>query len=350
MNEFELIARYFDRRHVSNSTGPGPARVLAGIGDDCALLAPRTGHALAVSTDLLVAGRHFEADGDPAALGWKTLAVNLSDLAAMGARPLAFTLGVALPSIDEAWLDGFSHGLFDCATRFDCPLVGGDTTRGPLTLCVTIFGEVEAAHALRRDAARVGDDIWVSGTVGAAALVLARRRRDASDSTPHGHDVPPTASRGDDCPDGRGTDRYDARGDDALDRPLPRIALGLALRGVAHAAIDVSDGLAQDLGHLLVASRCGAALQLDALPLVDDGATDLDSRRRLALTGGDDYELCFTAPGARRDAVGRAAAAAGTRVTRIGRIVDGSGLHVVDGDGRTWPDDGAPLSGYDHFA
>ena len=237
--EFELIRRFFERPAAA-----GRARL--GIGDDCALLDVPGGESLAVSTDMLVEGRHFFPDVDPEALGHKALAVNLSDLAAMGARPLGFTLALALPAADEAWLEAFSRGLFALADAQGCELVGGDTTRGPLALCVTVHGTVPPALALRRDGARAGDDLWVSGALGAAALAVERRLR--------GEPVPAGAL---------------AR----LDRPEPRVALGLGLRGLARAAIDLSDGLAGDLGHVLARSSAaagvplGAALERDALPV-----------------------------------------------------------------------------------
>jgi len=319
MTEFELIAQFF-----SGPAGRRPGRAPLGIGDDCALLACAPGHELAISTDMLVAGRHFFDDVDPASLGWKTLAVNLSDLAAMGARPLAFTLALALPAVDERWLAAFAGGLFDCAAAFDCELVGGDTTRGPLNLCVTVFGEVAAGRALRRGAAQVGDEVWVSGSLGGAALALQRLLASTS---------------------------IDAGLRHLLERPTPRVALGQALAGVAHAAIDVSDGLAQDLGHILAASHCGAELRCDALPfaaeLVDE---PVGERIRLALSGGDDYELCFTAAADRRADVVRAGAASDTVVTRIGTVVAGHGLRVVDANGA---DSGsvapALTTGFDHF-
>ena len=315
MNEFDLIARYFDRP---------VRRARLGVGDDCALLVPTPGRALAVSTDMLVAGRHFFDDANPTSLGWKTLAVNLSDLAAMGATPLGFTLALALPSVDEKWLEAFSDGLFECAARFDCELIGGDTTRGPLTLSVTVFGEVDEAKALRRDRARPGDDLWVSGSIGRAALALRRvtdERRDAKMA------CPPTLRA-------------------ALDRPWPRVALGRALAGIAHAAIDVSDGLAQDLGHLVAKSEVGAEVWVDRLPFGDElQALPSDEREALALAGGDDYELCFTAPRTARASVQAAAEAVGVRVARVG-VIDGSGTTKWIGatvDPRT-------LRGFDHFA
>jgi thiamine-monophosphate kinase len=323
MTEFELIARHFARHAARDG-------IVLGIGDDCALLATTPGQTLAISTDMLVAGRHFFDDVDPAALGWKTLAVNLSDLAAIGAVPRAFTLALALPAIDDAWLAAFADGLFACADRFDCALVGGDTTRGPLTLSVTVFGEVAAARALRRDAAAVDDDVWLSGTVGCAAFALReQRRRRAGEPVA----IEPAVQA-------------------ALDRPVPRTALGSALAGVAHAAIDVSDGLAQDLGHVLAASGRGATLATDALPMHAALASlDPEDRLRLALAGGDDYELCFTAAPADRAAIERIATSTATPVTRIGRIEAASGLRLVDADGRSWrPADGRPLAGFDHFA
>ncbi len=316
MTEFELIARFFDRPLADG-------RASLGIGDDCALLAARPGHELAISTDMLVAGRHFFDDVDPASLGWKALAVNLSDLAAMGARPRAFTLALALPTVDEAWLAAFADGLFDCASGFDCALVGGDTTRGPLTLCITVFGDVPDGRALRRSAARDGDDVWVSGTLGSAALALNAMKT--------------------------GREPVDPMSRLALERPVPRVALGVALRDVAHAAIDVSDGLAQDLGHVLAASGVGATLDVDALPLaaaVARGEPGL--RRRVALAGGDDYELCFTAPSSAREAVERAGRATSTRVTRIGFVTTTKGLRLAGSEGLVADD--RSLRGFDHFA
>ena len=335
MTEFELIARYFDR--PARRARPG---VRVGIGDDCALLAPHAGHELAVSTDMLVAERHFFSKVDPASLGWKALAVNLSDLAAMGARPLAFTLALALPDVDEPWLAAFASGLFECADRYDCELVGGDTTRGPLNICITIFGEVPEGRALRRDGARVGDDVWWSGEVGDAALALARaratRRAGASDLAI------------DDAMDAVIHDAARA----ALERPTPHIALGLALRGIATAAIDVSDGLAQDFAHVLTASKVGATMVADRVPVSEMLAREGDDvRYRCALAGGDDYQLCFTAPQGQRDAVEEAGRTSAARVTRIGAIDAGKGLRFVAQHGADFRfPDGIALQGFDHFA
>jgi thiamine-monophosphate kinase len=318
LSEFDLIARYFTR-----PSRPAGA-VALGIGDDCALLNPTPGMTLAVSTDMLVEGRHFLHGADPLQLGHKCLAVNLSDLAAMGARPLAFTLALALPQADAQWLAPFAEGLFALADQHQCALIGGDTTKGPLTICITVFGELRPGHALRRDAAQAGDDIWVSGTLGDARLALAGLR---------------------------GELKLDAatqrQAEQRMHRPTPRIALGLALCGIAHAAIDVSDGLAGDLGHILQRSGCGATLQVDALPSGPMlGMQALPIRRQFTLAGGDDYELCFTAPRARRDAVQAAAHAAGAAVTRIGSIEAAPGLRLVDAGGRAL--DLKPDS-FDHF-
>jgi thiamine-monophosphate kinase len=304
-SEFDLIARYFTRPVRSG----GPA--LLGVGDDCALLAPAQGEVLAISTDMLVEGRHFFAGADAEALGHKALAVNLSDLAAMGARPLGFTLALALPAVDEAWLEGFSRGLFSLADQQGIDLIGGDTTRGPLNICITVFGSVPAQHALRRDAAKAGDDLWVSGSLGDARLALEAMQQKLS--LPHSA-LQSAASR--------------------LHRPTPRVALGLALRGIASGAIDVSDGLLGDLGHILQRSALGATIDADLLPFGDVlQSQPLQTRREFALNGGDDYELCFTAAPAFHTRVQAAAAEAGVRVTRIGCITPGPDLQVLDAHG-----------------
>jgi thiamine-monophosphate kinase len=322
MGEFELIRRYFQR-----SGTPGNPAVALGIGDDCALLQPPPGMQLAISSDMLVEGRHFFADVDPAALGHKALAVNLSDLAASGARPLAFTLALSLPHADETWLAGFASGLFALADAHGCTLMGGDTTRGPLNICITVFGEVPPGQALLRSGARPGDELWVSGTLGDARLALEALQGQRALNP----DVLQAAR---------------AR----LERPTPRVALGLALRGIASAAMDLSDGLAGDLAHLLQASRCGARLEagvLSTLPAVRPDALDQTTRLALVLGGGDDYELLFSAPAAREEAVRAAGRAAGVPLTRIGRLETEPGLRVVDASGRLL--DG-PYTSYDHFA
>jgi thiamine-monophosphate kinase len=315
LGEFDLIARYFTR----------PVRRAAlGVGDDCALLRIEPGMQLATSADLLVEGRHFLSTVAPDRLGHKALAVNLSDLAACGARPLAFTLSLALPQAEAAWLEGFSRGLLALAEAHGCELVGGDTTRGPLAINVSIFGEVPAGQALLRSGARPGDDIYVSGRLGDARLALEVFRGAVS--------LP-----------GEAFDRVRL----AMECPQPRVALGLALRGVAHSAIDLSDGLLGDLGHVLQRSGCGARLDVDAVPRSDDLAGQpLALQRLCTLAGGDDYELLFTAPAAKREAVAHAARAAGVPVTRIGQMEPEPGLRLVDASGQALPN---TWTSFDHF-
>ena len=287
MGEFDLIRRFFQR----------PVRRAAlGVGDDCALLAPAPGMQLAVSSDMLVEGRHFFADVDPRLLGHKSLAVNLSDLAACGARPLAFTLALSLPRADAAWTEAFAGGLLALADAHGCELVGGDTTQGPLNICITVFGEVPPGQALLRSGARAGDDIWVSGSLGDARLALEA----LLDHTT----LPPGTL---------------AAARQRLEAPTPRVVLGQALRGIASSALDVSDGLLGDLGHILEQSRVGASLDTRLItPLLDAGRHTplaIDLLHQCTLSGGDDYELCFTAPADRRDAV-QAAGRAAPRCSR----------------------------------
>ena len=324
MGEFDLIDRFFKR----------PVRRAAlGVGDDCALLNPTPGMQLAISTDLLLEGRHFLSTVDPVRLGHKALAVHLSDLAACGARPLAFTLALALPEAIDAWLEGFSRGLFALADAHDCELIGGDTTRGPLAICITVFGEVPPGHALLRSGARPGDDLYVSGTLGDARLALEVFRGTRS--------VPQAAFEA-------------AR--ERMEQPTPRVALGLALRGVATAAADISDGLVGDLGHILKASGAGAWIDTSiAINLIaarghltmEGGQSDAEFALECVLAGGDDYELVFTAPPEARNRVKAAAVQTRTPVTRIGRIEAEPGLRLVDGSG-------APVAGrftsFDHFS
>jgi thiamine-monophosphate kinase len=321
MGEFELIERFFRRRGRA-----APAGVPLGIGDDCALLAPAAGQQLAVSSDLLLEGRHFLSTVEPRRLGHKALAVNLSDLAACGARPLGFTLALALPQADQAWLGGFAEGLFALADRHGCELVGGDTTRGPLAICITAFGQVPAGGALLRSGARAGDDLYVSGSLGDARLALEVFRGTLQ--------VPAEVF-----------EQARAR----LERPTPRVELGLALRGLASAAIDVSDGLAGDLGHVLDASGVGARIDtsLAAGLLAARGAVPGARQLQLVLAGGDDYELAFTAPASLRHEVAQAAAAAGCPVTRIGAIEREAGLRLVDAHGHPVVQ---PCTSFDHFA
>ena len=308
LSEFDLIRKYFDR----------PARSAAlGVGDDAALLRPSAGMELAVSTDLLLEGRHFHAGADARKLGHKALAVNLSDMAAMGAAPRWVTLALALPAANEAWLDQFARGFFALAERFGVELIGGDTTRGPLAICITILGEVPKGLALFRSGARAGDDIWVSGQLGDSALALVQPG------------IPAAARR--------------------LDEPEPRVDLGERLRGLASAAIDVSDGFAQDLGHILERSGVRGIVEYELLPRSSDvmKIQDGNLQARLVLAGGDDNELAFTAPQTSRRELAALADELKLALSRVGSIQAGdAGLQVVDGQGR-------PMDlqrGFDHFA
>ncbi|KAG0194148.1 hypothetical protein DFQ28_001285 [Apophysomyces sp. BC1034] len=339
LTEFGLIDRYFVRRKQRRHDA------VLGIGDDCALLAGRPGHVLAVSTDMLVEGCHFFADVRPSALGHKALAVNLSDLAAMSAAPRAFTLALALPDAGTArehWLDAFADGLFALADRHGCELIGGDTTAGPLNICITVFGDVPDGKALRRDAAQPGDDIWVSGTLGDARLALGALRGEWRVAPA---ELPALRL--------------------ALDEPEPRVALGTALRGIAHAALDLSDGLAGDLSHILARSRVGARVNVDALPRSAAlRAQPVDIQHRCLIEGGDDYELCFTAPPERRDELHALAPRVGVPLTRIGtintlvnppaRATHGVEPHAGPPPGAAWHDaSGNPVGttwrSFDHF-
>lgn len=313
--EFDLIQRIKDR------IDPPAASVTLGIGDDAALLRLPPGQELAVTTDTLNSGVHFPGDTAPCDLGWKALAVNLSDVAAMGAQPLWCTLALSLPRADATWIDAFLDGFCELAVQHQVVLVGGDITRGPLSICVTALGGAPAGHALRRDAARPGDDIWVTGTLGDAAAALAQLQAGG---------VADPALR--------------AR----LDRPQPRVGFGLALRGLAHACIDVSDGLLQDLGHMCRASGVGAEVWLDRLPASPAFAARAtpDTRHGEQATGGDDYELCFTAPPRQRETI------AGLRVdgisaTRIGTATNQPDVRALLANGDVWT---APRAGYAHFA
>ena len=318
--EFALINQYFTR--------PTPSAVL-GPGDDCALLQPSPGKQLAVTTDMLVAGTHFLPETDPKNLGWKALAVNLSDLAAMGATPRWVTLAGALPAADEAWIGQFAAGFFACAGEYGVDVVGGDTTRGPLNICVTALGEIEPGRALRRDGAKAGDQIWVSGRPGLASLGLAQLQGKIQLPEPW-----PRLCIG------------------ALEKPRPRVALGQALVGIASAAIDVSDGLLADLGHIAERSGCAAAVKLVQLPHLPKGESYNADLRRLALecqlAGGDDYELCFTAPGRQSQAISRIAAGLELPLWCIGEMTAGpSGeVTVFDPDGKAVEFE---HKGFDHF-
>ena len=322
MGEFELIRSFF-QRPVRRSP--------LGVGDDCALLAPAPGMQLAVSTDMLVEGRHFLADVNPQLLGHKALAVNLSDLAASGAKPLAFTLALSMPRADANWCQAFAEGLFALADQHECELIGGDTTQGPLNICITVFGEVPAGQALLRRGAQPGDDIWVSGSLGDARLAL--------DALLRQHALPPAVL---------------SQARQRLEQPPPRVELGMALRGIASSCLDISDGLLGDLGHILEASGVGARidanitrnlLQARRHPMM--AALAISRIDACTLAGGDDYELCFTAPSSAQAAVRDAAAQAGVPVTCIGRIEAERGVRVMAPGGQQLP---LRFSSFDHFA
>jgi thiamine-monophosphate kinase len=315
--EFDVIARHFTRP---------AANAVLGVGDDCALVQLSRGMELAVSVDTMVSGTHFFPDVDPETLGHKALAVNLSDMAAMGAMPYWAMLALTLPKVDHDWLAAFAKGFFDLAEEFGVTLIGGDTTRGPLTLTVTIMGEVPAGASLRRSGARVGNDVWVSGYLGDAALAVAHR---------HGKlqlediDYREAVMR--------------------LYEPTPRVPLGQALRGLATATIDISDGLLSDLGHICKLSKVGAVVELAALPLSPIGMKHVasDVGRTALIAGGDDYELCFTAHPNSRESLMDLARMLGVPLTRIGQVKRGRGVSLVGGDGKPVKIDGR---GYDHFS
>lgn len=315
MSEFDLIARIHARATRRDD-------VILGIGDDAAVLQLPAGRALVVATDTLNSGVHFPPETAAADIGWKALAVNLSDLAAMAALPAWCTLSLSLPESNPSWLDAFLDGFMDLAAAHDVALVGGDTTRGPLSICVTVHGFVEPGRVLRRDGAQVGDDIWVTGTLGDAAAALSQWRT--------GGVIDPQLRM-------------------RLDRPTPRIAAGLALAGIAHAAIDISDGLLADIDHVCIASNVGAEVRIDALPASPAllAAFDHEARRGLQATGGDDYELCFTAPADAQARVRESLEGEGVEIARIGRITDGSGVDAFDTVGTRWR---PSVAGFDHFA
>ncbi len=340
MGEFDLIEHYFKApaRAMKQAAALGSVKgAVLGIGDDCALLQPAAGMQLAISSDMLVEGRHFLSTVDPYKLGHKALAVNLSDLAACGAKPLAFTLALALPRVDEAWLAPFSRGLLALAEQHNCELIGGDTTQGPLNICITVLGEVPPQKALLRLGAQVGDDIYVSGTIGDARLALEVFRGTLELPA---EDFAIARSR--------------------METPTPRVALGLALRGIANAAIDVSDGLLGDLKHILRQSGVGAeidtslVLNLFATNFIAKNPISTTAIRKITLktqleyvlTGGDDYELAFTAPVAMREAVQAAAIASATAVTRIGQVQTELGVRLVDALGQLVAHD---FASFDHF-
>ena len=317
-SEFDIIRKYFTRA--------APSAVL-GVGDDCALVRPDPGMLLAVSTDMLIAGTHFFPDADPAKLGHKALAVNLSDLAAMGAAPRWATLAIALPKADEKWIAAFAQGFFQLAARFEVDLIGGDTTRGPLAVSVTVMGEVPAEFVLRRDAALAGDDVWLSGATGEAALALAHLKGRVK-------------------LEGAALEACLAR----LHTPEPRVDLGERLRGLARSAIDVSDGLLADLGHVLEASGVGAELLWDSLPRAKAIAECADAAlaQECLLAGGDDYELVFTAPTSRRTEIEAAGKELAIPLALIGVAVPGDPVvRLRDSRGEFAS---RSRKGFDHFA
>lgn len=318
LNEFDLIKTYF--------TQPAPDGYL-GVGDDCALFTVQPGHQLAVSTDTLIQGQHFFADVDPYTLGHKTLAVNLSDLTAMGARPIGCVLALAVPHVDQQWLQAFSAGFYQLANAAACPLIGGDTTRHPdrTVLTVTVFGEVPAAKALRRSAARPDDDLWLTGSLGAPDLALSYLLA----HKPIDHN------------------RL-AQSRVLLEQPLPPYLFAPSLLGHAHAAIDISDGLLQDVGHLLTASGCGAMIQWSALPIHPALAgLSLAEQQQHVLTGGDVFQLCFSAPAHERAYLQQQAQQHGIALHRIGQLTAAPELVVYDAQGQPLP---LPQQrGFDHF-
>lgn len=315
--EFALIDRIRARTR-------GREDIVLGIGDDAALLQPQAGHWLAVTADTLNGGVHFPPETPAADIGWKTLAVNLSDLAAMGAAPAWGTLSLSLPQAEAAWIDDFAEGFFALADAHDWRLIGGDTTRGPLSLSVTAFGQVPHGQALRRDGAKVGDDVWVSGTLGDAAGALQLWQRGQLDVTRAAHDLDVEQLR------------------QRLLRPTPRVALGIALRGIAHAAVDLSDGLLADLGHIAMRSGVSANVETHLLPTSSSARHVLGeaSACEAALRGGDDYELCFTAAAVHAEMIYALSDRLQLPLTRIGRIGAGEG---VQADGT------AVRGGYEHF-
>jgi thiamine-monophosphate kinase len=331
IGEFDLTERFF-------KTGAGAVAqnecISLGIGDDCALIKPTAGSELAITTDMLVEGRHFFAGADPEKLGRKALAVNLSDLAAMGARPLGFTLAIAMPKVNIAWLEAFSKGLLESANLYACPLIGGDTTAGPLTLSITALGNIPQGKAIRRSGAKVHDDVWVSGTVGDARLALAALRHEIAISE---EDLRQVENR--------------------MHQPVPRIELGIRLRDIATSALDISDGVLGDLTHVLKQSQVDAEIVLNQLP---KSATlkkqSEDIQNQFAASGGDDYELCFTAPTYQRDVIKEISASLNLPLTMVGKITPIKNqhpqVHIINEDGTTLSaiESKKLLQSFDHFS
>ena len=322
LGEFALIERHFAR-------APRATDVRIGVGDDGAVVSPAAGLDYVLTVDMLVEGRHFAPGAEPVLLGHKTLAVNLSDLAAMGAKPRFALLAGALPSSDSAWMASFMRGFDALASRYEVDLIGGDTTRGPLTLCVTAIGELPAGSAITRAGARPGDIVYVSGRLGDAALALAAASGRIQIETSL---LPALRKR--------------------LDAPEPRVALGLGLRGIASSALDVSDGLTGDLRHILDASHVGATIDTARIPCGEAlrwllRGPDREIALECLLAGGDDYELCFTASATMRARIDVLADALDLPLTAIGTMHDGQGLVILDEGGRPMP---SPPRAFDHFA
>jgi thiamine-monophosphate kinase len=333
LGEFDLIQRFF-KTQSDLMLATNPSSVKLGIGDDCALLKTDSTEELAITSDMLVSGRHFFPDANPEWLGWKALAVNLSDLAAMGARPLGFTLALAMPEANSVWLEAFSKGLFTIANQYDCPLIGGDTTAGPLNICITAIGSVPKDKAVLRSGALAGDDIWVSGAVGDARLALAALRHELKLES---GDFEAIAKR--------------------MHQPTPRVQLGIALRGIANSALDVSDGLLGDLRHILKQSGKDAEILLDRIPKSTTLRKQSQTiQNQYAASGGDDYELCFTAPISKRNAIAKISTDLNLPLTQIGSIKSMQHsipeMYIVDSNGKELNAQEADLllKSFDHFA
>jgi len=323
-NEFAIINHYFKKHQMATKRSD----VFLGIGDDCALLQPPNNQLLAVSTDSLLAGVHFPADTSPHAIGYKSLAVTLSDMAAMGAEPAWALLSLSMPDLDEAWLSEFSAGFFQLANQYDLQLVGGDTSRGPLSITIQVIGFTPPGLALTRSGAQLGDDIYVSGSLGDAGLALQMLTNETSLSL--------SLSLSD-------QEQIQQR----LDYPTARVALGIALRNIASAAIDISDGLAADLGHILKQSNLGATIHVEQLPLSSALQTlEKNTAWQLALSAGDDYELCFTAPPAKATKIKEIAAQTGCSLRKIGSIIAEPVLNILDINGMKFI---LEQQGYMHF-
>ena len=333
LGEFDLIQRFF--KAGADAMHPNDEKVIAlGIGDDCALLKPAAGEEIAITSDMLVEGRHFFMNANPGLLGRKALAVNLSDLAAMGAKPIGFTLSIALPNVDIAWLEAFSKGLFAVANQYSCPLIGGDTTAGPLTISITAFGSIPSGKAIRRSGAKVGHDIWASGTIGDARLALAALRHEIT--------LPESDLK-----------QIEHR----MHNPTPRVELGMTIRELASAALDISDGLLGDLHHILKQSQVSAKVFLDQIPKSETlQKQSEDIQNQFAASGGDDYEICFTAPTEKRDVIDEISTALNLPLTRIGSITEKVGaaekLSLFNKNGGLLDEtkSAALLKSFDHFA